>query len=82
MVKIDENGNKVNVWTESHMDTTTLEIPSLRGGHRPTWQSHVILRFPRFARNDGVGLPSLRGGHRPTWQSHASLGEIPTLRSE
>ena len=26
MVKIDENGNKVNVWTESHMDTTTLEI--------------------------------------------------------
>ena len=54
MVKIDENGNKVNVWTESHMDTTTLEIPSLRGGHRPTWQSHVILRFPRFARNDVV----------------------------
>ena len=26
MVKIDENGNKVNVWTESRMDTTTLEI--------------------------------------------------------
>jgi hypothetical protein len=26
MVKIDENGNKVNVWTESRIDTTTLEI--------------------------------------------------------
>ena len=26
MVKIDENGNKVNVWTESRMDITTLEI--------------------------------------------------------
>ena len=26
MVKIDENGNKVNVWTESRIDTTTLQV--------------------------------------------------------
>ena len=30
MVTIDENGNKVNVWTESRIDTATLEIMEMK----------------------------------------------------
>ena len=71
MVKIDENGNKVNVWTESRMEATTLEIPSLRGGHRPTWQSHAILRFPRFARNERC-----RRGFAQMSQCHRGGGDV------
>ena len=30
MVTIDENGNKVNVWTESRIDTATIEIMEMK----------------------------------------------------
>lgn len=52
MVKIDENGNKVNVWTESRMETTTLEIPSFNDVvcGSPCHKNHKI------TKSQGVGV--------------------------
>lgn len=48
MVKIDKNGNKVNVWTENRIDTTTLEIVEVEhskilavAGDTKHWRSRI-----------------------------------------
>ena len=47
---------------------------SLRGGHRPTWQSREGTPDPYRPPLKRCWPPdlSLRGGRRPTWQSHAT----------